>query len=212
MKTIPLSFILFISFIGGLIAQPSAEANYRNYQEENTRRENEQNRPSYDGRRRQKLDSNKPSDKLELKRPIYRRLLQERQPATTTTPILQPKNTEQPGQQGNADASTQTQPLLPVNGPGNPSAPPLKRTYPPMPDGDKIFECRYCHYVYYTLFQPDGGPCELMGHIHEWQILGQRGFLWYRCVRCNTHVCCATTPLRAHCGSDGPHVWEPVKR
>ena len=213
MKNIPLSFIFFIGFIGGLAAQQSADNDFRYIQEQNAQRDNDLNRPSYDGRRREKLDSRKPSDKLELKRPIYQRLLQERQPNVQAKPAFSPQISEQlEKQQENTAASAPKMPIRPVSGPGNPLAPPFKRTYPPMPDGDKIFECRYCHYIYYTLFQPDGGPCELKGHVHEWQILGQRGYLWYRCVRCNCHVCSTATPLRAHCGAEGPHVWEPVKR
>ena len=211
MKNIPLSFILFVCLTAGLAAQRSGN-DYLHMQEQNDRRDNTQKRPSYDGRRQQKLDERKPSDKLELKRPIYRRLLEERQPTTTAKPLQQQTNNEAEQQKGKNDGQANEQPVRPVNGPGNPSAPPLKRTYPPMPDGDKIFECRYCHYIYYTLFQPDGGPCELTGHVHEWQILGQRGFLWYRCARCNCHVCATTTPLRARCGGDGPHVWTPVNR
>jgi len=200
--------IIVISLAAGLFAQPyEDDYDYQPKQKESrispsnrSRGGNQQESP------KSALDGFRPSNKLEMKRPVYRSRSMEPPPvrkADIDTP--KPKQeTETP----QADLPSFIK--GPVNGPGNPSAPPLKREYPEMPAGNRIYECRFCHYIYYTTFMPDISLCEVAGHYHEWHLIGEKGSMCYHCLYCNTYVCSSKTPLRVHCGLETKHVWEFV--
>ena len=202
-------FIIFCLAAGLHVRSQNGAAEYHRY---NGQKESQTNRSRHTGGRQPQeeqtertLDSRKPSDKLELKRPMYRRFMKDTQqndvPQTNTTQI-EPET--------NVNAAGIKLPTAPTNGPGNPDAPPLTRQYPPMPDGKRVIECRFCHYIYYTSFLPQSGPCEIDGQLHEWHVIGQKGPVCYRCINCNTIVCCSSTPLRTRCGPAAFHVWEIV--
>lgn len=208
-----LLFILFAFLVAGLHAQrQGGNEDYRRYNEQkasrttnnNTRRSYEQDDQQNEG---PVLDSRKPSDKLQMTRPVYRGVLRP-EPEQGTT--VAPKPIVEQSISKDSDLGKKLKvnlPAEPVSGPGNPFAPPLTQEYPPMPHGDKIFECRFCHYIYYTYFMPEHTHCELPGQHHDWQVIGKTGYTWYRCLNCNTYVSCSGSPRRSYCGHEKTHVW-----
>ena len=158
------------------------------------------------GREGKTLDGRSPSNRLELQRPIYR----------LTKPPAPPKETVKPAEPSKiikpSATTTNARPLpKPVSGMGNPLAKrPTRGEYPRMPDGKKIFECSFCHYIYYTNYMPDIVQCEKPGLYHEWHLIGLKGTIWFRCINCNTHVCCTNTPIRSQCDNESKHIWEVV--
>ena len=159
------------------------------------------------GRDGKTLDSRNPADRLQLQRPIYRPRVEPPKPKETVKPAdpsaVKPSDGAKP-------AATVTLPK-PVSGPGNPLAKPATRgEYPRMPDGKKIFECSYCHYIYYTNYMPPIVKCERPGMYHDWHIIGEKGTIWFRCLNCNTRVCSTRTPIRSQCDLESKHVWEVI--
>lgn len=195
----------FICLTAGLFAQPFDGGNMfppdsrRSNQSHHRPRSNQQ-----ETQEEKKLDGRKPSDRLELQRPIYRHITQPSQPKEVK-PAEQPSDAAKP-------VITMKPGMLPkpVSGPGNPFAPPPKIKYAPMPIGKKVFECSHCHYIYYTTYMPDIVKCEKAGFNHEWHLIGLKGTIWFRCLNCNTHVCCTKTPIRSQCDLETKHVWEVV--
>ena len=163
------------------------------------------------GRGGKTLDKRSPANKLELQRPIYRYRNPPDPPKNVTNPAA-PSNLIKPLDTTSAatdmDASTLPSP---VSGPGNPLAkPPTRGEYPPMPDGKKIFECSYCHYIYYTSYMPPIVKCDKPGLNHDWHIIGEKGTVWFRCLYCKTCVCSTKTPIRSQCDLESKHVWEVI--
>lgn len=198
MKKNTLAFIFFC-LTAGLLAQPfDGGANFP----PNSRGGNGQSHGSRHNRqaeqKEEKFDPRSPANKLKLKSNAYRHLYQ--------------PNTNSEQSSNKAQPSTQDKPALlplPVSGPGNPLKKPTIE-YATMPDGKKIFECAHCHYVYYTSYMPDIVKCEKPGFTHEWHLIGLKGTVWYRCINCNTHVCCSRVPIRSHCTLESKHIWEIV--
>ncbi len=196
---------IFVCLAAGLQAQPFDGGNM--FPPDSSRRNKQStHRPrSYqqETREERKLDGRKPSDRLELQRPIYHRAVQPNQPKEVVKP---------------AELSDVAKPAVttpgslpkPVSGPGNPLAPPPKIKYAQMPAGKKVFECSHCHYIYYTNYMPDIVQCEKPGLYHEWHLIGLKGTIWFRCINCNTHVCCTKTPIRSQCDNESKHIWEVV--
>ncbi|MBR4902481.1 MAG: hypothetical protein IKZ46_16195 [Victivallales bacterium] len=197
----------FVCLAAGLFAQPFDGG--RMIPPDSMRRDNQMKHRSRSYQQQQKheektLDTRSPSNKLQLLRPGNHRLVQPEQPKEAE------KNTEL-SDAAKPAATTKTGPLpKPVSGPGNPLAPPPKIQYPTMPDGKKVFECSHCHYIYYTTYMPDIVKCEKPGLYHEWHLIGVKGTIWFRCINCNTHVCCTKTPIRSQCDLESKHVWEVV--
>lgn len=197
----------FICLTAGLLAQPFDGG--VNFPPPNYRRDNQSTRRPRPNKQQEKreektIDSRSPSSKLEMQRPIYRHLVQPSKPKEEVKPaetgnVTKPAAVMQPGSLPK-----------PVSGPGNPLAPPPKIKYAPMPVGKKVFECRYCHYIYYTNYMPDIVQCEKPGLYHEWHLIGLKGMIWFRCINCNVHVCCTKTPIRSYCDLESKHVWEVV--
>ncbi len=183
-------------FDGGNLLPPDSAR--RNNQSQHRSRPNQQEKQE-----EKTLDGRKPSDRLELQRPMHRHITQPSQPkeAKPAEPsdAAKPVTTMKPGMLPN-----------PVSGPGNPLAPPPKIKYPTMPPGKKVFECSYCHYIYYTNYMPDIVKCDKPGLYHDWHLIGLKGTIWFRCINCNTHVCCTKTPIRSQCDLETKHVWEVV--
>ena len=199
MKKFSLAFI-FICLTAGLFAQPFDGGGNFPPVKRNGDQSNRGLRPYRQAEQKEKtLDSRDPKNKLELKSPAYYRTIHQ-----------QVKKDDQSS--GAAKPSANTKPVLlpePVSGPGNPLAKPTI-PYAPMPAGKKIFECSHCHYIYYTTYMPDIVKCEKPGFNHEWHLIGLKGTVWYRCINCNTHVCCSKVPLRSHCTLESKHIWEIV--
>ena len=205
MKKSSLPFI-FICLTAGLLAQPFDGGVMF---PPNGWSDNQTNphRPTYQQEKQKEktLDGRRPSNKLELQRPIYHHLVQPAQSKEVVKPA-EPSNTPKPAVTMKPGSLP-----IPVSGPGNPLAkPPSKGKYPPMPVGKKIFECSHCHYIYYTNYMPDIVPCEKPGFNHEWHLIGLKGTIWFRCINCNTHVCSTKTPIRSQCDLESKHVWEVV--
>ena len=187
---------VFVCLAAGLFAQPFDGG--RMLPPDSARRNDRTTlrpRPYQQGGRDGKtLDSRNPADRLQLQRPIYR---------PRVASAVKPSDGAKP-------AATVTLPK-PVSGPGNPLAKPATRgEYPRMPDGKKIFECSYCHYIYYTNYMPPIVKCERPGMYHDWHIIGEKGTIWFRCLNCNTRVCSTRTPIRSQCDLESKHVWEVI--
>ena len=197
----------FICLTAGLLAQPFDGGVM--FPPNSSRRDNQSSRHtrrSYqqEEQKEKTLNGRKPSDRLELQRPIYHRVTQPSQPKEAVKPA-EPSDTTKPA------TVKKPGPLpKPVSGPGNPLAPPPKIQYATMPVGKKVFECSHCHYIYYTNYMPDIVKCEKPGFYHEWHLIGLKGSIWFRCLNCNTHVCCTKTPIRSQCDLETKHVWEVV--
>jgi hypothetical protein len=185
-------------FDGGVLFPPNGKSNNNNHR---------RLRPNQQEKQKEKtLDSRKPSDKLELQRLRYHRVLQPTQPANAES-----KNDQPDAKKPTATTMKPGSLPIPVSGPGNPLAPPpTKGKYPTMPAGKNIYECSHCHYIYYTNYMPDIVQCENPGLNHEWHLIGIKGTIWYRCINCNTHVCSSRTPIRSQCDLESKHIWEIV--
>ena len=200
-----LAFI-FLCLTAGLFAQPfDGGLNYP----PPSNQDNQSNRGMRPGGRTEQeektLDSRSPANKLELKSPVYHRMLHQQRGQERAKSAQPSDDAANP-----ANAAGRALPP-PVSGPGNPLAPkPTIGEYPAMPPGKKIFECSHCHYIYYTIYTPDIAKCEKRGFNHDWHIIGIKGNVWYRCINCNTHVCCSKVPLRSHCDLESRHIWEIV--
>lgn len=216
MKTILLLLMFICLATTGLHAQRrGGDIDYQRYNDQKTgRTTNTSRRGGYNDDTQEKdyLDGRKASDKLQMTRPVYRGIIHPKiGDEETTIPQQDAENSQNKLQTTETEEKPKIKlPKDPVSGPGNPLAPPLTCEYMPMPKGDKVIECRYCHYIYYSYFMPERTPCELKGHNHFWQVIGKTGHTWYRCINCNTYVCCAGSPLRSYCGHDKTHVWELV--
>ncbi len=196
----------FICLTAGLLAQPfDGGVMFPPNSSQRDDQSNRRPRPNQQEQREEKtLNPRSPSNKLELMRLRNRHLVQPSQPKEAAKPAeasnaAKPVTTMKPG----------TLPK-PVSGPGNPLAPPPKIQYAPMPAGKKVFECSHCHYIYYTTYMPDIVKCEKAGFNHEWHLIGLKGTIWFRCINCNTHVCCTKTPIRSQCDLETKHIWEVV--
>ena len=203
---------VFVCLAAGLFAQPFDGGNM--LPPDSARRDDETSlrvRPYQQGRERRTLDSRSPSNRLELQRPIYHLTKPPAPPKEVVKPA-EPSNIRKPSDTKPSAATTNTRPLpKPVSGMGNPLAKqPTRGEYPRMPDGRKIFECSYCHYIYYTTYMPPIVKCEKPGLNHDWHIIGEKGMIWFRCINCNTHVCSTKTPIRSQCDLESKHVWEVV--
>ena len=201
MKKNTLAFIFFC-LTAGLLAQPfDGGANFPPNPRGSGGQSNRGSRPNYkqvEQKEEKPLDPRSPSNKLKLKSNTYRH--------------LRPQETKVGQSSNNAKPSANDKPVLlplPVSGPGNPLAKPTIE-YAPMPAGKKIFECSHCQYIYYTSYMPDITNCEKPGLTHEWHLIGLKGTVWYRCINCNTHVCCSKVPIRSHCTLESKHIWEVV--
>ena len=195
MKKNTLAFIFFC-LTAGLLAQPFDGGTNFPPNNNGGSRLNRGLRPNGQaGQTEKTLDSRSPANKLQLKSPVYYRSLQQ----SSNKEVTKSEKTE-----------IKPVPLPePVSGPGNPLSKPTIE-YAPMPAGKKIFECSHCHYIYYTNYMPDIVKCEVPGFNHEWHLIGLKGTIWYRCINCNTHVCCSKVPIRSHCTLESKHIWEVV--
>ena len=197
----------FICLTAGLIAQPfDGGANFppNARKDKLTPDHRLRSNPRQEQREEKTINPRSPSNKLDHMRLRNRHLVQPSQPKEAVKPAdasdaAKLENIKKPG------------PLpKPVSGPGNPLAPPPKIQYAPMPVGKKVFECSHCHYIYYTTYMPDIVKCEKAGFNHEWHLIGLKGTIWFRCINCNTHVCCTKTPIRSQCDLETKHTWEVV--
>ncbi len=205
MKKISLAFFV-LCLTAGLFAQPfDGGVNYppanRHGNDQSSRRL--RNNRQTEQKEEKPLDVRSPANRLELKSPAYRHNLQtphvkEETKGAKSTDIKKPEAKSNP-----------VLLLEPVSGPGNPLAKPTIE-YAPMMPGKKIFECSHCHYIYYTTHMPDIVKCEKPGFNHDWHLIGLKGNIWYRCINCNTHVCCSKIPIRSHCTLESKHIWEIV--
>ena len=205
---------VFVCLAAGLFAQPFDGG--RMLPPDSAREDNDTTtlrvRPyQQGGREGRTLDNRSPSNRLELQRPIHRYRNPPAPPKDVANPA-EPSNIRKPSDAKPSVTTTNSRLLpLPVSGPGNPLAKqPTRGEYPRMPEGKKIFECSYCHYIYYTTYMPPIVKCEKPGMYHDWHVIGEKGMIWFRCLNCNTRVCSTKTPIRSQCDLESKHVWEVV--
>ncbi len=198
---------VFVCLAAGLFAQPFDGGGM--LPPDSAQKSNQNNLRPRGGREGKSLDRRSPANQLELRRPIYRYRNPPAPPKDATpaeSNIIKPLDATSAA----ADMDANTLPS-PVSGPGNPLTKPSSRgEYPPMPDGKKVFECSYCHYIYYTSYMPPIVKCDKPGLYHDWHIIGEKGTVWFRCLYCNTRVCCTRTPIRSQCDLESKHVWEVI--